>query len=302
MSSDLVTQVFQDRTSSMSFDLDDWIHETSRSYGNLTQGHDPGAQVPDWARQEGPLRATFVDEFSFRARVEEAAVRGLAQVVAAAPDLKTMDFYASQMADEARHAYVFRQLLVGIGYDAKSIEAQVASLSRRRVASILEPIEEFAQPYAAARDFAAGVTMVAVIAEGALAPAAELSSRKWRGLHPAAAQVAHGANLDEVRHLNFGTAILREHLDRTRGERERIAELIRSGMALWGKLPIVDMLAERERLFQDGMAPLKSRIETLELVPGRLLIDTTADERLALQFQWSLEMRERQLRVLGIEL
>jgi hypothetical protein len=282
------------------FDLDEWFRDTGTRFGQLERGHARGMRATELLLAHGPLRDAFVDEFSFRARVEEAAVRGLAQVVAAAPTLKTMDFYSSQLIDEARHAYVFRHLLVELGFEAARIEQIVSELSRTHVETILQPLGAFAEPYVQARDFAAGAIIVAVIAEGALAPAAELSARKWRVLNPIAAEVAYGANRDEVRHLGVGSALIGEYVRAHPHERGRLLELIDDGMQCWGRLPIVEMLVRREQLFQQGIAPLADRLQGVELIPGRLLIETSVEERLTLQLQWSGRMRGQQLKLMGL--
>jgi hypothetical protein len=296
----LVADAFADGAGAKRFDLDDWFHDVGTHFGALQRGHRPGMRPPKWMLAPGPLRDAFVDEFSFRARVEEAAVRGLAQVVAAAPSLEAMDFYSSQLIDEARHAYVFRQQLVEIGHDAERIEAVVAELSRHHVETILEPLQAFAEPYARARDFAAGAIMVAVIAEGALAPAAELSARKWRVLNPSAAEVAAGANRDEVRHLAVGTRLIGQYVREHEAERSRLMELIHAGMQQWAKLPIVDMLVRREQLFQQGIEQLRRELEGVELIPERPLIETTVEERLTIQVEWSGAMRTKQLKLMGL--
>ena len=55
--------------------------------------------------------------------------------------------------------------------------------------------------------------MLTVLVEGVLAPAAELSERKWRLLDPAAAEIERAAGIDEIRHLTVGSAVVKHYLD-----------------------------------------------------------------------------------------
>jgi hypothetical protein len=127
-----------------------------------------------------------------------------------------------------------------------------------------------------------------------------MSERKWRVFDPPVAEVAHGANLDEVRHLGVGAEVVRVHVERHPEERGRLLELIQRGLKLWQELPIVPLLAEREMLFQAGMQQHRHLLGDYELVPGRRLADTTVEERFGLQADWADEIRGRRLAGMGL--
>ena len=58
------------------------------------------------------------------------------------------------------------------------------------VHAVLDPLEEFGLKIMRDdADFLGGVLLMTIVIEGALAPAAELSERKWRPLDPAAAEM-----------------------------------------------------------------------------------------------------------------
>src|SRR4051794_24547839 len=69
-------------------------------------GHSPQVRTPDFMREPGPLRDALSQEFAFRSMAEEKATRAIAHLVAAAPDNDTMEFFSTQLLDEARHAMV----------------------------------------------------------------------------------------------------------------------------------------------------------------------------------------------------
>jgi len=267
--------------------------------GDRIDGHDPGIGVPEYMRRPGPLYDAMTQEYAFRAMAEEKAARGLAFLVPLAPDVDCMEFYVTQVVDEARHAMVFRNHLVELGVPAARLAEAMEEFAGADRAAILDPLEKFALQIMR-EDFLGGVVMITVIIEGALAPAAELSERKWRVLDPAASQIDRGAAIDEIRHLTVGAAIARQHLIANPGDRPRVLELITEGMRMWDELPVADLLGRREALFQEGMREQAHVIGDYEIWPGRRLIDTTADERQETAHRWSNDMKAARLRYMGL--
>jgi hypothetical protein len=277
-------------------DLRYWLREVPRRLP--LDGHDPALTPPPHMLEPGPLREAIAQEYAFRSLAEDRAARALSYLVAIAPTTPTMEFYATQVLDEARHAMVFRNHLTALGFPPATLHTAAAA----DVRAILDPLEEFG--LAVMRDdadFVGGVVTMAIILEGALAPAAELSERKWRPLDPAAAEIDHGAGLDEVRHLTVGAAIARAHLAEHPADRDRVASLIAAGMRMWSVLPVHDMVRRREVLFQQGLDAHADVVGDYEIRPGRRLVDTSPDERQAMADQWSAEMRTSRLAYLGLE-
>ena len=280
--------------------LDAWFREVATAFGALHRGRRADALVPAWMLEDGPLRTSIMDEFAFRARSEEAAVRAITHMVRCAPSLATMDFYATQLVDEARHAFVFRNHLVDLGVPADRVESEVERISGDKASAIIEPLERFIEPAIAGEDFIGMVVFLSIIAEGALAPAAEMSSLRWAEVDPPAAEIGYGANLDEIRHLAVGTSLVREHLVAHPHERARLLELIQAGLKLFASLPLVEAVVTRERLFQEGLRQHHDSFRHFELVKGRRLVDTTVEERLGMQQRWSDEMRTARMIQMGL--
>ena len=283
-------------------DLDFWLRSTQRTLTGLVHGHEPGLRVPPHMLADGPLREACLKEFAFRATTEQMTARNLSHLVRLAPDQATMDFFATQLIDETRHADVFRWHLVELGIPKAELEARMAEIVGHRRHTVLRPLEEFALELidSPRGDFIGGVIFLTVIGEGALAPAAEMSERKWRLLDPPASRIAQGANLDEVRHLGVGAETVRAHVHRHPDEAPRLLALIQRGLALWQELPIADLLIEREMFFQAGLEQHRQLLGDYELVPGRPLADTTIEERIGLQARWSDDMRGRRLVHMGL--
>jgi hypothetical protein len=267
----------------------------------LEHGHSQGARVPPYMLEPGPLRQAVMSEFAFRAISEEKATRALSYLVANAPDLDNMEFFATQLLDEARHARVFRGHLLELGVPESELFSTIETLAGEDSRRILVPLEEFALPLARdRRDFMAGVVILTVLVEGVLAPSAELSERKWRLLDPAAAEIERGANIDEIRHLTVGSAVIRQHLRANPEDKARLLEIVTEGRKLWAALPALEMIFKRELYFQEGLKQHAAVVGDYEIWEGKRLIDTTPEDRLSAAGRWSAEMQESRLRYMGL--
>lgn len=283
--------------------LDYWISSVPQgTLRGLVRGHSPGAEIPDHMKTPGPLRDAILDEFAFRSIAEEKATRAISFLVAFAPDVDTMEFFGTQLIDEARHSRVFRGHLVEVGVPEDELSETVVRIAGPASDRVLVPLEEFGLPVMRdQRDFIGGVVILTILVEGVLAPAAELSERKWRILNPAAAEIERGANIDEIRHLTVGSDVVRRHLIEHPADHPRILELIRRGRDLWAELPTGDIIRRRENLFQEGVEQHRDLIGDYEIWPGRRLADTSPEERLETANRWSREMQDSRLAYMGLE-
>ncbi|WP_457030204.1 VlmB-like protein [Kitasatospora sp. P5_F3] len=264
-------------------------------------GHHKDAGVPDFLKQPGPLRDALVLEFGYRGLSEEIATRLLAHYVAIAPGIPELEFYATQLIDEARHARVFRNHLVELGLPAatlvKDIDEMAADYRRR----VLQPVEDFTLEIVRDQaDFMGGVAVFAIVIEGVLAPAAELSERKWTPLSPATGEISRGTAIDEIRHLTVASTILKDHLAAHPEYRPRLLEILRAGVKLWDEVPDKEFVIHREQLFQQGMAEHADKIGDYEIWPGVRMLDTTPEQRYDMAEQWTDEMAAERMAYMGL--
>lgn len=283
-------------------DIEYWLQAVA--WGTLkgqVHGHAPDAKVPQYLLEPGPLREAILEEYAFRTISEEMGTRAITHMVRTAPTRATMDFYATQLFDEARHAAVFRRHLLDLGVPAAELDSFIESRIGEKRDAVLVPLERFALETAGGReDFIVSVLMLTVIVEGVLAPASEMSERKWHVLNPRAAHTARGANIDEIRHLVVGSRVVRDHLQKNPADLPRLLHLVGQGMELWKTLPIRDVIVRREVLFQEGLKQVTDVLGDYELVPGRRLVDTTIEERLGIQMGWSNKMMTSRLGYMGL--
>ncbi|MBP2706826.1 hypothetical protein JOL79_23755 [Microbispora sp. RL4-1S] len=284
-------------------DLAYWLGAVAQGTlrGRAETGHAPDVPTPEHMLRPGPLRDALVLELGYRSVAEEKATRILAHYVAQAPDISGMEFYATQLVDEARHSMVFRRHLVELGLPATGLVEAVDEMSADYTKEILEPVEEFAtRTVRDEGDYIGGVAIFTIVIEGVLAPAAELSERKWHPLDPAASEIARGASIDEIRHLSVGSSIIKDHLERNPGYRDRLLEILDRGRRLWDELPEEKYILHRENLFQEGMRQYAGLIGDYEIWPGRRMLDTTPEERYATAERWTDEMAVVRLKYMGL--
>ncbi|GGL65655.1 hypothetical protein GCM10010129_06510 [Streptomyces fumigatiscleroticus] len=285
-------------------DLAYWLRHVAQGtlHGRAVTGHAEEARTPEFIKQPGPLREALVLELGFRSLAEETATRALGHYVAQAPGVAEMEFYATQLLDEARHARVFREHLVELGMPARTLLSDIRERAADYRARVLRPLEEFTLDIVRDRaDFAGGVAILTIVIEGVLAPAAELSERKWTPLDPAAGEVSRGAAIDEIRHLAVGSSVLRDHLAAHPKYRPRLLEILRAGRKLWDELPDREFVIAREELFQKGMMQHAEKVGDYEIWPGRRLLDTTPEERYDTAVRWTDEMAGVRLAHMGLE-
>jgi hypothetical protein len=188
-----------------------------------------------------------------------------------------------------------------LGVPESELFSTIERISGEDSRRILVPLEDFALPLVRdAGDFIAGVVILTILVEGVLAPAAELSERKWRLLDPAAAEIERGANIDEIRHLTVGSAVVRQHLLSHPEERDRVLDIISRGRQLWSQLPAEEIVFKRELFFQEGLEQHADVVGDYEIWEGKRLIDTTPEERLIAANTWSLEMQNSRLKYMGL--
>jgi hypothetical protein len=285
-------------------DLAYWLSSVAQGTlrNRAVTGHSEDAITPKHMRTPGPLREALMLELGYRSIAEERATRLLAHYVAIAPGIPELEFFATQLLDEARHARIFRNHLVELGVPADQLIPTIRDMSADYTREVIDPIVDFTlRTVRDEGDFAGGVAIFTIVIEGVLAPAAELSERKWDRLDPAASEIARGASIDEIRHLTVGSSILRDQLIARPEYRPRLMEILKAGRVLWDELPDRKYVLYREELFQEGMRQHADLVGDYEIWPGRKMIDTTPVERYDAAERWTDEMAEVRMAYMGLE-
>jgi hypothetical protein len=287
--------------------LDWWIRAVAQgALVGLDRGKRPGSTVPSFLREPGPLRDNLTVEFAFRSLTEWEATRLCAGATVAAPDVATMEFYATQTLDEARHSQCFRDHLIDLGVPPDKLLETVERVARPDADRLIKPLWDWGQPiYDAGREtgtyFIDTVAIVTILLEGVLAPTTELSELKWKPISPATADIERGACVDEIRHLSVGSSILRRHVQEHPEDKQRLVDLVADGRRLWAELPTPEIVYKREQMFQKGLEQHADVIGDYEITPGVRLVDTTPEDRMRLALEWSLDVQATRLEYMGLE-
>jgi hypothetical protein len=283
-------------------DLAYWFTEVAQgTLRGRPLGHSGTQQTPEHMRTPGPLREALTLELVYRSLDEEAATRVLADYVATAPGIPELEFFSTQLLDEARHHMIFRNHLIDLGHPKEGLMDWIRQTGAEYTKHILKHIREFAtQVTREEGDFVGGVVAFAIIIEGVLAASTELSELKWTVLDPVAGEIARGAAIDEIRHLAVGSSFVRQHLIDHPEAREHVLDILRRGRKLWEQLEDKEFVMNRERLFQEGMQPHRELLRDYELYPGTRLVETTPEERWDLAARWNDELADARLAYMGI--
>jgi hypothetical protein len=284
--------------------LNYWYRNVASVAAKLRNGHQPDVLTPEHMLEPGGFREALLREFAFRAIAEEKAARAIGKIVAAAPNAVEMNFYATQVIDEARHAEAFKAH-IGEIVGASNVDATVETYSRDGRAKILDPLEDYAlNEMQGSYAYLIGVATLTILVEGVLAPTGELSERKWACIDPAAASVERGASIDEVRHLAVGSEIIKNAVHQSPAAASAVADVVARGLQYWTQLPVIDEMRRREELFQEGMDSAGRDVATVladyECWPGTLLRNTTCDVRINKALEWSVHAQSVRLEYMGV--
>lgn len=283
--------------------INTWIKEVpQKTLVGLTHGHHPISAVPQCVMKKGPLRESLILELTFKALCEKLATIGLFHLAEVAPNNQYFEYLITQIFDEARHSSIFRNHLLELGFsDEAHIDQAILDINAEAKRDILDPLYDmFVCHVIEGKEFINGMAMVTIILEGVLAPSSELGELKWRCFDPVSADVQHSANVDEVRHLVVGTEIIREILDEEPEKLETLQACVDEGMELWGKVPIFDLIRQREELYQAGMEQFPELGRDAH-INGTPLHSTTVEWRLNTAHEWFNEMQTSRIAYLGLK-
>ena len=299
---DLITATMKTVLTAGDCGINAWLRYVAQgTLAGLTNGHRPQTAVSAVMREEGPLREAMMQEFAFRSASERYATRGLCTLAAIAPTVEEMEYFVTQVVDEARHAACFREHLIEMGVPPAELVATEERLIKKDHDRILAPLSAWSRAAVEDRkDYLAGVALITILLEGVLAPSAALSEIKWRPFDAVAAEIERCANTDEVRHLTICASIVREHLLRYPQDKFRLMDFVAEGFKRWQAVPVNEMMFERESLYQAGLDANRPMVGDLQIVPGLRLADSTPEQRLGIAMQWSRDMQANRLTYMGL--
>lgn len=268
------------------FTIEKWMKVVPRGYlDGTTFGHAPEHDVPPEIREQSMLRQVQLMDLALFLAAERTSARVAAALASHAPDDASLVFLATQALDEARHFEAFARRFDELGIARADRDRLVDDLLSPAYRGFLDILLEAADR----GDYEAGVVGLNVILEGMAFPLYDYEMRYWAPFDPGLVDVIRGAFRDECRHVGFGERAIAHRLARDPAARARVQ---RVATDLGRKMRDVfrDFLAAFVGFYDLAVQEHPERCRDVEIVPGRRLIDTPADE----QVRW-LESRIEQV-------
>ncbi|OCQ51462.1 hypothetical protein Ppb6_03379 [Photorhabdus australis subsp. thailandensis] len=295
----LIKQASEIEMQAKEWGLDEWFAEQVKVEQRKKTSY---ANDPKLTYLPGDLRESLIRELSFKSISEYEATKALLLLADKAPDSINFDYMLTQIFDEGRHAKLFREHLVKIGFaDINNVASKMESLLRGKMTNMLETLRTYFDKWVVLKnDYIAGVLIITVVLEGVLAPTSELSEIKWRPFDIAAAETQARANADELRHLTVCANMVKTAIENDHSLKQSALECIEEGLALWNQVSVDDLFVEREMFYQRGMQSNLRFIEGYELAPGVLLSESTVESRLELSHFLVEQMQQSRLEYMGL--
>jgi hypothetical protein len=257
------------------FSVDKWLRVAPQGYLEGTRfGQPEGATVPEEIQGQGMLRQVYLMDLALFIAAERVSTQVASGLVRLAPDESSFCFLATQTLDEARHFEAFASRFAELGLEAEKREKLAANLLSPAYRGFFDLLLESVDK----GDFEAGIVGLNVILEGMALPLYGYEMRYWRPFDPALVAIIEGAFRDECRHVGFGEKHLAWLLARDPGARARVQRRV-DDLARKMRDVFKEFLDSFVGFYDLAVQEFPERCAKVEIVPGRRLADTAADEQ-----------------------
>ncbi len=257
------------------FTIDKWMRNVPRGYlAETTFGHAPGAAPPAEILEQGMLRQVDLMDLALFIAAERVSTQVASGLVRLAPDEASLTFLASQTLDEARHFEAIAHRFEELGLALEKRERLAANLLSPAYKEFFDLLLEAVDR----RDFEAGVVGLNVILEGMASPLYDYEMRYWRPFDPGLVAIIEGAFKDECRHVGFGEKLIAHRLERDPGLRARVQRRV-DELSLKMRDVFREFLASFVGFYDLAIQEHPERCAAVEIIPGRRLAQTSADEQ-----------------------
>jgi hypothetical protein len=279
------------------FSIDRWLRTVPQGYLKSTSfGRNEGAGIPEEIREQSMLRQVYLMDLALFIAAERVSTQVASGLVRLAPDESSLCFLASQTLDEARHFEAFAKRFEELGLEPDKRERLAANLLSPAYKGFFDLLLEAVDR----GDFEAGIVGLNVILEGMAFPLYDYETRYWRPFDAGIVEIITGAFKDECRHVGFGEKYLAWRLRGDAGARARVQRRT-DELSLKMRDVFAEFLASFVGFYDLAVQEYPERCASVEILPGRPLASTSADE----QVRWlESEIRkghQRRLERIGLE-
>lgn len=279
------------------FGIQSWLERTAwRSLSDTTYGCSGDPMPHAVVFDDELINQIYKLDIATFLTAEQLSVEGISKLVSAAPDEASMAFLATQTLDEARHFEVFCRRLADVGVAPDERRALVERVQSREMRTFYDLIREQVDR----RDYIAALVAHNIVLEGMAYPVYRYEIRYWSVLDPALSQIIQGAFADEVQHVTFGMAYLRDAMRGSTALRNRVTTLARDCNVLMTS--VFESVIDRYiALYQEAANAHLDLMGDIEIFPGRRIAQTGEEEQVRLLLAEIQQEHRKRLGQIGIE-
>lgn len=227
---------------------------------------------------------------------EKLSMDGISQLVSCAPDEASAVFMATQALDESRHFEVFSRRLADFGCGPDDRNALMARVTTKEMRQFYDLIREQVDK----RDYIAALVAHNVILEGMAYPVYRYEIRYWSRLDPGLAQIIQGAFADEVHHVSYGEAFVRELLRGDVALRNRVDRMLHDFERLMTGV-FEAVIHHYIGLYQAAADAHQALMGDIVIFPGKRIADLTEEDQVRLLLAEIRAEHAQRLATLGLD-
>lgn len=259
-----------------SFDIQSWLKQAPWGHlKNSEYGLKPDVAAPIPGLWEDPLLSQIHKiDIALFLTAERLSFHNISALVSSAPDDQSKMFLATQALDEARHYEVFCRRMADFGVTPEERDRLMERVTTPAMKNFYDLICEQVDK----RDFITSMLSHNIILEGMAYPLYRYQRKYWSRIDPGLSQIIEGAFADEVHHVNFGEAIMRQH---ARGSNQQRNELQRLAADFHKLMTDVfeGVITHYVGLYQEAANNYKDIMGDIEIFPGHRMATLTEEDQ-----------------------
>lgn len=279
------------------FGVQTWLERTPwRTLRDSTYGAREDVPPPSELLWEDPLlNQIYKLDIATFLTAEKISVDGISKLVSVAPDEASRIFMATQALDEARHFEVFSRRLADFGV----LPAERQSLMQRVTTKEMRQFYDLIGEQVDRGDYVSALIAHNVILEGMAYPVYRYEIKYWSRLDPGLSQIIQGAFADEVHHVSYGEAYVRELLKGDLALRNRVDALLKDFERLMTGV-FEAVIHHYIGLYQAAADAHMGLMGDIAIFPGRRIADMTEEEQVRTLLAEIRQEHTNRLATLGI--
>jgi len=281
------------------FGVQKWLERTPwRTLKNTNYGYrEEDVAPPNPLLWEDPLlNQIYKLDIATFLTAEHLSVKGISSMVSFAPDEASQIFLATQALDEARHFEIFSRRLADFGVSPEERNALMQKVTTPQMQKFYDLINEQVDK----KDFVAALIAHNIILEGMAYPVYRYEIKYWSKLDPGLSQIIQIAFADEVHHVSYGEAFIRDQIQQNPAKRMQIEKLIHDFNILMTDV-FEGVIHHYIGLYQTVANQYQDIMGDIEIFPGHFIHSTNEEQQVRLLLKEIQDEHTKRLSKLGVE-